>query len=64
MSPRDRPFRETLPALNVAAEGLSKHEKRRFLRKLRTARGFHLRKVAAAGATGDFEPTHELVSNP
>jgi hypothetical protein len=28
--PQRPSFRETLPALNVAAEGLSKYEKRRF----------------------------------
>jgi hypothetical protein len=33
-------IRKTLPALNVAAEGMSKYEKEAFLRKLRTAKGF------------------------
>jgi hypothetical protein len=61
--PRDRPFRETLPALNVAAEGLSKYEKRRFLRKLRTAKVFRLRKVLEVGKR-EFDRARQLVSNP
>jgi hypothetical protein len=39
MSP-ETAVRETLPALNVAAEGLLEVRKEAFLRKLRTAKGF------------------------
>lgn len=38
--PQRPPVRETLPALNVAAEGLIEVRKEAFLRKLRTAKGF------------------------
>jgi hypothetical protein len=37
--PQRPPVRETLPALNVAADGLIETRKEAFLRKLRTARG-------------------------
>jgi hypothetical protein len=38
--PQRPPVRETLPALNVAAEGLIEVRKEAFLRKLRTAKVF------------------------
>jgi hypothetical protein len=38
--PQRPPVRESLPTLNVAAEGLHEVRKEAFLRKLRTAKGF------------------------
>jgi hypothetical protein len=51
--PRRPPVRETLPALNVAAEGLIEVRKEAFLRKLRTANGFSFEARLPQSATGD-----------
>ena len=51
--PRDHPVRETLPALNVAAEGLIETRKEAFLRKLRTAKDFSIEELLPRLATGN-----------
>ena len=45
--------RETLPALNVAAEGLLETRKEAFLRKLGTAKGFLFEERLSQLATED-----------
>jgi hypothetical protein len=50
--PQRPPVRETLPALNVAAEGLLEVRKEAFLRRLRTAHGFSEERLPQT-ATGD-----------
>ena len=59
MSP-ETALRETLPALNVAAEGLIETRKEAFFEKLRTAKGFSR---GYGYAVGRFDSTHLLVSN-
>ena len=62
--PQRPPVRESLPTLNVAAEGLFETRKEAFfLEGLKTAEGFHLRK----GYRSDnrrFNLTRRLVSYP
>jgi hypothetical protein len=55
MSP-ETAVRETLPALNVAAEGLIEVRKEAFLRKLRTASGYSFEERLSQAATGDSTP--------
>jgi hypothetical protein len=52
MSP-ETVVRETLPALNVAAEGLLEVRKEAFLRRLRTAHVFSVEERLPQTATGD-----------
>ena len=50
--PQRPPVRETLPSLNVAAEGLIEVRKEAFLKKLRTAKGI-FEEGLSQSATGD-----------
>jgi hypothetical protein len=52
MSP-ETVVRESLPALNVAAEGLLEVRKEAFLRRLRTAKRFSVEERLPQTATGD-----------
>lgn len=51
--PQETVVRETLPALNVAAEGLVELRKEAFLRKLRTASGFSFEERLSQAAAED-----------
>ena len=51
--PQRPPLGKTLPALNVAVEGLIDLRKEAFLRKLRTASGFSFEERLSQAATED-----------